>query len=699
MREPNVTNLSKSSNLTTIFSKLKLLQSKPYKNMSKAELVNAFDSLKSKRRSSSAELSIQQEQNEEGLQYLLDELEMCQLEMEIENRKLLETHKIDRTEELTKKNKDLQVEIDELIRMEEELRKLSRAIEQSPSTVMITNSKGNIEYVNPKFTQLTGYSPEEVIGKNPRILKPDNIPSEEYRELWETITSGREWRGEFCNKKKNGEFYWEYASISPVRNQKGVITHFIAVKEDITERRRVEEELRKLSRAIEQSPSTVMITNSKGNIEYVNPKFTQLTGYSPEEVIGKNPRILKPDNIPSEEYRELWETITSGREWRGEFCNKKKNGEFYWEYASISPVRNQKGVITHFIAVKEDITERKRIEEERNRHITELEDLMSYSTVMNDEVVDESLFKHMAAALQGHFNPDTVAVIMLDRERNMLYVPLIAPSMPASELINKEVILDPSLCRVISTGQQGIVMDVNKDPVCECIRYKIEKGGYVCLPLIAGGITFGMVIMIKKEIGRWNDEKIRRLMSNYIGLTALALHRLELLDIAKHTKVSDELTGVYNRRFFNEILSKQLSLAKRRNERVSLVIVDLDHFRNLNETYGRSAGDRILQQLARILSDSVSKSDIVARYGGEEFAIIMPTLFTTKALVKADEIRQIIEYTNFDDIVQGKTINLTVSMGISSFPEHGTEQETLIKLANKAVYRAKEEGRNRVAAP
>lgn len=95
----------------------------------------------------------------------------------------------------------------------------------------------------------------------------------------------------------------------------------------------------------------------------------------------------------------------------------------------------------------------------------------------------------------------------------------------------------------------------------------------------------------------------------------------------------------------------------------------------------------------------MSKSDIVARYGGEEFAIIMPTLFTTKALVKADEIRQIIEYTNFDDIVQGKTINLTVSMGISSFPEHGTEQETLIKHANKAVYRAKEEGRNRVAAP
>jgi diguanylate cyclase (GGDEF)-like protein/PAS domain S-box-containing protein len=621
--------------------------------------------------------------------------------MEEEMNKLNESlgkHNIDRTEELAKKNKDLQVEIAEHLRMEEELRILSRAIEQSPSTVMITNSKGNIEYVNPKFTQLTGYSTEEVIGKNPRILKPDNIPSEEYRELWETITSGREWRGEFCNKKKNGELYWEYASISPVRNQKGVITHFIAVKEDITERKRVEEELRKLSRAIEQSPSTVMITNSKGNIEYVNPKFTQLTGYSTEEVIGKNPRILKPDNIPSEEYRELWETITSGREWRGEFCNKKKNGELYWEYASISPVRNQKGVITHFIAVKEDITIRKRAEEERNKHITELEDLMSYSTIMNEEVVDESLFKHMAAALQKHFNPDTVAAIMLDRERNMLYVPLIAPSMPVSEFISKEVILDPSLCRVIMTGQQCIVMDINKNSLCECIRYKIEKGGYLCLPLIVGGITFGMVIMIKKEINRWNDEKIRRLMSNYVGLTALALHRLELLDIAKHTNVTDELTGVYNRRFFNEILSKQLSLAKRRNEHLSLVILDLDNFKSINDAYGHSTGDRILQQIARILSDSVSKSDIIARYGGEEFTIIMPTLFTTKALVKSDDIRKIIEYTNFDNIVSGKTFRLTVSMGVASFPEYGTDQETLVKLANKALSRAKEEGRNRVAA-
>jgi diguanylate cyclase (GGDEF)-like protein/PAS domain S-box-containing protein len=126
-------------------------------------------------------------------------------------------------------------------------RKLSQAVEHSPNTVVITDIQGNIEYVNPKFTQLTGYTREEVIGQNPRILKSEKTPPEEYKRLWDTITSGGEWRGEFYNKKKNGEFYWERALISPIRNAEGVITHFLAVKEDITERKNFEAQLAHLA--------------------------------------------------------------------------------------------------------------------------------------------------------------------------------------------------------------------------------------------------------------------------------------------------------------------------------------------------------------------------------------------------------------------------------------------------------------------
>ncbi|MEP9411577.1 MAG: PAS domain S-box protein [Candidatus Brocadia sp.] len=157
----------------------------------------------------------------------------------------LEQRIAERTAALVKANKELKTEIAERRRVEGELRKLFNAVEQSSCSVVITDREGNIEYVNPKFSRVTGYAPEEVIGQNPRILKSGEKPSEEYKSLWDTITSGGEWEGEFHNKKKNGELYWEYASISPIRNPEGAITHFVAIKEDITERKRTEEELRK----------------------------------------------------------------------------------------------------------------------------------------------------------------------------------------------------------------------------------------------------------------------------------------------------------------------------------------------------------------------------------------------------------------------------------------------------------------------
>src|SRR5208282_4799595 len=114
---------------------------------------------------------------------------------------------------------------------------LWRAVEQTPATVVITNFRGDIEYVNPKFVEITGYSVAEALGQNPRILKSDLHPPGFYKSLWRTLLQGDVWQGELCNKKKNGEFYWESASIAPIRDARGKTTHFVAIKEDITERR------------------------------------------------------------------------------------------------------------------------------------------------------------------------------------------------------------------------------------------------------------------------------------------------------------------------------------------------------------------------------------------------------------------------------------------------------------------------------
>lgn len=140
--------------------------------------------------------------------------------------------------------------------------KLSKAAEQSPATIMITDAQGIIEYVNPYFAQLTGYTPEEAIGKNPRFLKSGEHSQDFYKGLWDTITSGKLWRGEFHNKKKNGELYWELTSISPIKNLEGVITNFIAVKGDITERKQMEEQMLISRKDLEKALSDLRQTQS-----------------------------------------------------------------------------------------------------------------------------------------------------------------------------------------------------------------------------------------------------------------------------------------------------------------------------------------------------------------------------------------------------------------------------------------------------
>lgn len=154
---------------------------------------------------------------------------------------------------LKKANKELEEKAEQLKINNSKLRKFSRAVEQTSSTVVITDLEGNIEYVNPQFSKTTGYTKEEALGQNPRILKSGCQGHDVYKELWDKISSGKEWRGEFCNKKKNGEVYWEFASISPIKDEEGNMTHYIAIKEDISDRKKLEEELRQAKQMAEEA--------------------------------------------------------------------------------------------------------------------------------------------------------------------------------------------------------------------------------------------------------------------------------------------------------------------------------------------------------------------------------------------------------------------------------------------------------------
>lgn len=224
-----------------------------------------------------------------------------------------------------------------------------------------TDIRGNIIKISPSITRYSDYKVEEVIGKPVVSFYAD--PSEHRKLLNKIIVNGEVGDYEIKIKTKRGKIIYTTVNSHLIKDKAGKIIGIEGTLHDKTIQKIMEEETNKLQRAVQCSPASVVITDKFGNIEYVNPKFEQVTGYSYEEAIGQNPRILKSGYKSADEYSELWQAILSGKEWRGEFRNKKKNGELYWELASISPIKNEENEIVNFIAVKEDITERKEIEE------------------------------------------------------------------------------------------------------------------------------------------------------------------------------------------------------------------------------------------------------------------------------------------------------------------------------------------------
>jgi PAS domain S-box-containing protein len=240
--------------------------------------------------------------------------------------------------------------------------------------VYVLDFQGLISWVNPAACQLLGYTEAELMGQVAHDLfhreqQGTVIPINQCPFL-RMIQAGHAYNGEEHFLARNGRMLIVEVASRPIFQDDAVIGSVTAFH-DITERketeaalRRSEESGRKLWTAVEQSPASVVITDSKGIIEYVNSKFVQQSGYSFEEAVGQNPRILKSGLMEEAVYRGLWETISAGREWKGELLNKRKDGGLYKEAVSISPIRNPEGDITHFIAIKEDITDRMRMEED-----------------------------------------------------------------------------------------------------------------------------------------------------------------------------------------------------------------------------------------------------------------------------------------------------------------------------------------------
>jgi two-component system, cell cycle sensor histidine kinase and response regulator CckA len=241
---------------------------------------------------------------------------------------------------------------------------LRSAVEASPNGMVMSDAQGRIVMVNRQIERMFGYGEGELAGRQLETLLPPRHRAAHlgHRATFHADPQQRPMgaRRELFGLHKSGREVPVEIGLAPVK--RGDETFVIASVVDITERKRAQEQLQWLSLAMEQGPTSVIMTNLDGTIEYVNPKFTEVTGYTLDDVRGKNPRLLKSGNTPPDVYRDLWATITAGRPWHGEIENRKKDGSAYWDSMWVYPVRDAKGSVTRFLALKEDVTEQRSLE-------------------------------------------------------------------------------------------------------------------------------------------------------------------------------------------------------------------------------------------------------------------------------------------------------------------------------------------------
>lgn len=398
--------------------------------------------------------------------------------------------------------------------------------EYSIDSVVITSTfpEEYFLYVNEAFKRKTGYVESDLIGKSPRILQGPKTNRTVIDDLKEKLKNGENFIGQAVNYRKDGTTYIVKWYISALKDINGETIAYISYQKEITQAIWDHKQAMLLASVVNQIDQTVVVTALDGTIVYANDGFIKQSGYSLDDILGKNISFLRSGKQSQSFYKELWSTILQGQSFHGTFINKRKNGEFYYEQKTITPMKNEEGDTEFFVGIGQDIT----------------------------------------------------------------------------QLIKQ-----------------------NED-------YK---------------------------------------------------------DKAYH----DSLTGLYNRLKFDDIMQRKYREFVQRQKPFSLIMIDIDSFKNVNDTLGHEKGDKVLKELAELLRKTLRSNDLLARWGGEEFVILIDRELSVAEKL-AEKVRQAVEKK-----LKIENHPITISLGISQIKENDTI-DTLFARVDKALYISKKEGKNRVTS-
>lgn len=507
------------------------------------------------------------------------------------------------------------------------------------------------------------------------------------------------------------------------------VDRFVALhKTDLNLVRERELYFQKMAEAI---PDLIWTANIDGAVDYGNGNLLQYTGKTIKEVVGGAwTDVIHPDDLDSC-FGKWKNALQTGEPYQVEYRVRAKDGSFRWFLGRANPIRNSAGEIIKWFGVCTDIESqkqnqqileeqilertmqladantrlqqemeekdltRRQLDEEHDRMMTDLQHRTERATMLAKmgELLQSSLTRDEVIGIALGYAPKIFpgargAVLLLNPGRSFAEV---AGAWSDCQLSANE--FEITECWALRTGQPHLVYV--DDPAARCAHAADLKSSYLCIPILAQGETLGILHLQAKSNAIRLEAIEVSFTTTFAGQVGLSIANIKLRDALRMQSIRDALTGLYNRRYLEEILERELRRAARAQQHLGVVLIDLDHFKKFNDAFGHDAGDAVLRETGLCLGKNIRMEDFVCRYGGEEFVVILPTANLEAAQARAESLR--LKMRELVILHQGKSMGMiTISAGVAAFPDHGATLKELIAAADAALYEAKGNGRDQV---
>lgn len=567
-------------------------------------------------------------------------------------------------------------------------------------------------YYSPRWKEMLGYEDSELANSN--LTWASLIFEEDYlaaTQLVEEYNTGKVDRFLMTQRfhHKNGSTVYILSQAIHIKDEQGNVIRMIGAHSDITETIRIQEDIEtsrmQLSSVLNSSLDGIMVFQSvRNNGEQIedfewlltNPAACKMVGRKAENLIGRHLLKEMPGNLKDGLFERYVQVVETGT---------LMDTEFYYEHDGIASWFQNIAVKLGdgFAVTFRDITNIKRSEQELQEVNKQLEERVEELKQRNAEMIllseisdflqacltIEEACATITTLVQSLFPDCSGGIFITTNSRNCLEM-VTSWGNP----LYSETMFHPKDCWALRRGRVHWIASDRQELLCNHIDHQHPPLESLCIPMIAQGETLGLLYLSTSKAHRLNDTKqqLARTVAEQVGM---AIANLTLRETLQNQSIRDSLTGLFNRRYLEEFLTKEIYRATRNQYSVGIIMIDIDHFKQFNDTLGHDAGDFVLQEIGKLLKNIIRASDVACRYGGEEMTLILPESSLEDTYLKAEKVREAIAELKLN--YEGKNIEgLTASFGVACFPDQGITGNSVIQAADAALYRAKAAGRNQV---